>query len=80
MNMVHCKSLRKTQTSAAGEQLVKGYRSQAHQTMRGRGVLLASRPNSSDDRPAMPKKTQKSHAQTCVQKTGPGTVTSLVQT
>ena len=61
MNMLHWQLLRETETGYAGEQPVKGYRRQAHQTMRGRGVLLASRPYqyySSDDRPAMPQKTQ----------------------
>jgi hypothetical protein len=44
MNMVHFYSLRETETGSAGEQPAKGYRGQAHQTMRGRGVQWASRP------------------------------------
>jgi len=44
MNMVYFESPWETQTGSAGEQPVKGYRGQAHQTMRGRGVPLASRP------------------------------------
>lgn len=76
MNMLHWQSPWETETGSAGGQPVKGYCGQAHQTMGGRGVQLASRPtpkNSSDDRPVMPQKTQKSHAQTCVQGTGRAT-------
>ena len=61
MNMLHFHSPWETEMGYAGEQPVKGYHGQAHQTMRGRGVQLASRPTkntSSDDRPVMPQKTQ----------------------
>ena len=44
MNMLHFHSPWETETGSAGEQPVKGYHGQAHQTMKGRGVQLASRP------------------------------------
>jgi|GEM_PF-5739319 len=68
MNMVHFHLPRETETGCAGEQPVKGYRGQAHQTMRWRGVQLASRPplnTSSNDRPAMPQKRKILHANLC---------------
>ena len=50
MNMLHLHSPWETETGSAGEQPVKGYHGQAHQTMRGRGVQLASRPTSKPHR------------------------------
>jgi len=86
MNLLHYHWPRETEMGSAGEQPVEGYRGQAHQTMRGRGVQLASRPprkTSSDDRPAMPQKTHPEHCgivpQTCVQGTGRGTPDPITQ-
>ena len=44
MNLLYSHSPWETETGSAGEQPVKGYRGQAHQTMRGRDVRWASRP------------------------------------
>lgn len=80
MNLLHLYAPWETETGSAGEQPVKGYLGQAHQTMTGRGVYWASRPprkTSSDDRPAMPQKTHPKHCglvpQIGVQETGRGT-------
>ena len=77
MNLLYSHSPWETETGSAGEQPVKGYRGQAHQTMRGRGVrstgVTPTRKTSSDDRPAMPQKTQHNLLQTCVQGTGRAT-------
>lgn len=68
-----------TEMGSAGEQPIKGYLGQAHQTMSGRGVNHGASPihTSSDDRPAMPQKTHPENRgtgpQTCVQRTGRGT-------
>jgi len=51
-----------TEAGTAGEQPAKGYPGQAHHTMRRRGVYHGASPTqnpSSDDRTAMPHKTQK---------------------
>ena len=56
MSMVYSYTPRETETGPAGEHPVKGYRGQAHQTMRsvlrtgGRDVQLASRPYPSTHR------------------------------
>ena len=50
MNMLHLSSPWETEMGSAGEQPVKGYHGQAHQTMRGRGVQLASRPTQNPHR------------------------------
>jgi hypothetical protein len=79
MNMIDWTIPEKTETGAAGEQPVKGYSGQAHQTMSGRGVTKGVSPSrpSSDDRPVMPQKTHLKNSgvvpQTCVQRTGCGT-------
>ena len=80
----------KTEMGSAGEQPIKGYLGQAHQTMRSvladrrRGVTHDASPtiNSSDDRPAMPLKTHPEIRgvvpQTCVQGTGRATTSSFL--
>ena len=71
---------RETEMGSAGEQPIKGYLGQAHQTMSGRGVKYGASSTlttSSDDRPVMPQKTHPENRgvvpQTCVQGTGGGT-------
>jgi hypothetical protein len=70
MNMLHWTLPRETETGSAGEQPIKGYCGQAHQTMRAvltdsgrRGVVVnwchAPFPPSSDDRPAHASKNAK---------------------
>jgi len=70
MNVLHCPVPRETEMGSAGEQPVKGYRGQAHQTKRAvltdsgrRGVVVnwrhAPLPPSSDDRPAHASKNAK---------------------
>lgn len=44
VNMVHWTLSWETEAGSAGEQPAEGYHGQAHQTMRGRDVQLASRP------------------------------------
>ena len=59
MNMIDWTTPGKTEMGSAGEQPIKGYPGQAHQTMSGRGVTYGAPPtiHSSDDRPVMPQKT-----------------------
>ena len=76
IHMVHYTLLGETEMGSAGEHPIKGYPSQAHQTMGGRGVTpdASPIPPISDDRPAMPQKTQpqnnRNNLQSCVQRTG----------
>ena len=76
MNVLHSHSPWKTETGSAGEQPVKGYCGQAHQTMGGRGVQLASRPSGKTHRmiDLLCLKKRKDFMQTGVQGTGRGTV------
>ena len=85
MSMIDWTMPGKTEMGSAGEQPIKGYLGQAHQTMRSvlkdkrRGVTTGASPTipSSDDRPVMPQKTHPENRgtcpQTCVQGTGRGT-------
>ena len=80
MSMLHWTLPRETEMGSAGEQPIKGYLGQAHQTMSGRGVKYGASSTlttSSDDRPVMPQKTHPENRevvpQTCVQGTGRGT-------
>jgi len=79
MSMVDWTTPGETEMGSAGEQPLKGYLGQAHQTMSGRGVTRGASPTnpSSNDRPAMPQKTHPENRgtgpQTCVQRTGRGT-------
>lgn len=59
MSMVDWTTPGETEMGSAGEQPLKGYLGQAHQTMSGRGVTRGASPTnpSSNDRPAMPQKT-----------------------
>jgi hypothetical protein len=50
MSMIYFHSPWKTETGNAGEQTVKGYHGQAHQTMKGRDVQLAPRPTKTSHR------------------------------
>ncbi len=80
--MIHYILLGETEMGSAGEHPIKGYPSQAHQTMSGRGVTPGASPitPSSDDRPAMPHKTQPTsqgnYLQSSVQRTGCDTISS----
>lgn len=59
MSMIDWTMPEETEMGSAGEQPIKGYSGQAHQTMSGRGVACDASPiiQSSDDRPGMPQKT-----------------------
>jgi len=65
MILLHWNVPRETEMGSAGEQPIKGYLGQAHQTMSGRGVQHGASPTSnpsSDDRPVMPQKTHPEQA------------------
>jgi len=64
MSMIDWTTPGETEMGSAGEQPIKGYPGQAHQTMSGRGVTRGASPTnpSSDDRPVMPQKT---HPENC---------------
>ena len=75
MNMLHWTLPRETEAGNPGEEPAKGYRGQAHQTMRAvltgsgrRGVAV-----NWCHALLMPHKTQKNSPQTCVQGTGRAT-------
>ena len=80
MSMIDWTTPGETEMGSAGEQPIKGYPGQAHQTMSGRGVTRGASPTnpSSEDRPVMPQKTHPENCgtgpQTCVQRTGRGTL------
>jgi len=75
MNMLHLHLPWETEAGNPGEEPAKGYQGQAHQTMRGRGVQLASRPTQNAHRmidlPCLIN--AKTFMQTCVQGTGRST-------
>ena len=56
MSMIDWTTPGETEMGSAGEQPIKGYPGQAHQTMSGRGVRRGASPTnpSSEDRPVMP--------------------------
>ena len=81
MNMLHLSSPWETEAGNPGEEPAKGYHGQAHQTMRGRGGQLASRPTKTPHRmiDLLCLKNAKNFMQTGVQGTGRGTpVVALV--
>ena len=75
MNMLHLSSPWETEAGNPGEEPAKGYHGQAHQTMRGRGGQLASRPTKTPHRmiDLLCLKNAKNFMQTGVQGTGRGT-------